>query len=218
MPRNNRNPMKQYFYTFPQTTVTKIEFRDALQKIHTMKYYKIVQETHEDGGKHLHAVVVAKKPIAKSKILKALKEIYPKDNKRIDVQPTRSPKDSIAYLSKEDTCPLESAEKYVDPRNPRNSFILSVARQWGFPSVETFNNHMRQQYERQNEIDNKMLHIIFELEQRILNNTIDETDPEIQWMKSTRERYLYLSGRGFTISKDDMTKFKKLAKKKLEIV
>ena len=101
--KSNRNPMKQYFYTFPQTTVTKIEFRDALQKIHTMKYYKIVQETHEDGGKHLHAVVVCKKPIRKSKILKALKELFPNNNKRIDVQPTRSPKDSIAYLSKEDT-------------------------------------------------------------------------------------------------------------------
>ena len=103
-----RNPIKQWFYTFPQTTVTKTEFRDKLDEIHTMKYYKIVQETHENGGKHLHAVVVCKKPISKSKILKKIKLIYPNDYKRLDVQPVRSINDSLTYLSKEDTCPLGS--------------------------------------------------------------------------------------------------------------
>ena len=152
-----RNPIKQWFYTFPQTTVTKTEFRDKLNEIHTMKYYKIVQESHENGGKHLHGVVVLKTPITKTKILKKIKELYPNDNKRIDVQPVRSINDSLAYLSKEDTAPLESAEGYTDPRNPRNNMFVNMARNWGFPDVKTFKQHMQQyKHDKSVEEDNML--------------------------------------------------------------
>lgn len=214
----NRNPIKQWFYTFPQTTVTKTEFRDKLDEIHTLKYYKIVQETHENGGKHLHAVVVCKKPISKSKILKKIKEIYPNDNKRIDVQPVRSINDALAYLSKEDTCPLESALKYHDPRDPRNNMYLNMARKWGFPNVKSFKDHM-EQYKRNKQLeDDKMLERIAELERKLIKYPKIVLEPEIQYLLHLRDKYLLASSHGMSISKEDRTKFHQLYDFKVELL
>lgn len=204
---NNRNPTKQFFYTFPQTDETKHTFRESLQKIHPMKYYKIVQETHEDGNKHLHAVVVLTKAIAKSKILKQLKTLYPNSNKRIDVQSIRSIKNAIAYLSKEDTCPLESAEKFTDARNPRNAFINRMVRNWGFPNVKSFKSYMEQHRLKQNAEQDKLLERIAKLESLIIKMPQIVDEPEVKMLLFIRDKYLRCQTVGMSISKDDMTKF-----------
>ena len=105
MTSNNRNPVKQWFLTFPQTPVTKHEFRDALLPLKP-EFYHIVQETHKDGGFHLHACVKLVGGYSKPYLLKHFKATFPDTYKRIDFKPVRSMKHALAYLSKEDTEPL----------------------------------------------------------------------------------------------------------------
>lgn len=102
---NNRNPVKQWFLTFPQTDVTKHDFRDALCTL-KVDFYHIVQETHKDGGFHLHACVKFVGGYSKAHLLKVFREKYPNSYKRIDFKPVRSMKHALAYLSKEDNEPL----------------------------------------------------------------------------------------------------------------
>lgn len=103
----NRNPVKQLFITFPKSTVDKNTFRDALLRFEP-SYYKICEEKHKDGTPHLHAVIKFKNRYSKAYVLKFFKQLYPNDYKRIDVEPVRSIKKAIEYLSKEDPTPLES--------------------------------------------------------------------------------------------------------------
>ena len=99
----NRNPIKQVFITYPQSLgVSKHDFRDKLLRFEP-DFYHIVQETHEDGNPHLHAVLRFKNKYSKPFILKYFKEQYPESYKRIDVQTVRSIKHALTYLSKEDT-------------------------------------------------------------------------------------------------------------------
>lgn len=111
----NRNPVKQVFITFPKSNIDKSTFRDMLLRFEP-SYYKVCEEKHKDGTPHLHAVIVFKNKYSKTFILKVFKENLPEDFKRIDIQPVRSIKNSLQYLSKEDTQPLESSEPFKDAR------------------------------------------------------------------------------------------------------
>ncbi len=104
---SNRNPVKQVFITFPKSNVDKSTFRDSLLRFEP-EYYKVCEEKHKDGTPHLHAVIKFKNKYSKSFILEHYKKKYPDDFKRIDVENVRSIKKALAYLSKEDTAPLES--------------------------------------------------------------------------------------------------------------
>lgn len=163
----NRNPIKQWFYTFPQTNLSKIDFRNSLIEVHSMKYFKIVQEKHADGNSHLHAVVQTTKSMPKSAILKKLKIIFPDDYKRIDVQPVRSIPQSLNYLSKEDQHPLESQEPFKDARNPYAAINLRMARQWGFPTVAAFKQHMESERRNYNWVTSEYLSRVRKLEEYI---------------------------------------------------
>ena len=111
----NRNPVKQIFITFPKSNIDKSTFRDMLLRFEP-SYYKVCEEKHKDGTPHLHAVLVFKNKYSKAFILKYFKEKLPEDFKRIDIQPVRSIKNSLQYLSKEDPEPLESSEPFKDSR------------------------------------------------------------------------------------------------------
>jgi len=101
---SNRNKIKQYFVTFPQSGLyTKTGFLDSLPPV---EYAIIAQEEHENGGYHLHASIKLLKPISKSCFLKWFEKKYPMDYKRIDVQPTRVLKSAEDYIKKEDPEPL----------------------------------------------------------------------------------------------------------------
>lgn len=130
----NRNPIKQMFITYPKSTCDKHTFRDQLLKFEP-DYYKVVEEKHKDGSPHLHAVLRFKNKYSKAHVLKYFKEIYPDDYKRIDVEPVRSIKNALKYLSKEDTEPLESGE-YTENRNPNKNQRDAVARECGYPNID----------------------------------------------------------------------------------
>lgn len=201
----NRNKCKQWFYTFPQTNEEKFNFRDNLQDIHTMKYYKIVQETHKDGGKHLHAVIVLNKGLSKSQILKKIKNKYPDNYKRIDVQSIRSVKHAINYLSKEDTAPLESVGSYQDPRNPYNSFIMSIARSNGFSNIETYRAHVKDILLQKSQRESRILELIYKFEQKVSKCPRLTNLPQIKHMQHLRDRVNKYSTS--ILSKDDITFF-----------
>jgi len=102
----NRNSIVQWFITFPQTACAKQDFLDTFPP-HTMAV--VAQETHVDGGLHLHLLIVLKKGLTKSKLLHLISSNWPNDYKRIDVQVVKNKSDVIDYLYKEDPTPL-----YVD--------------------------------------------------------------------------------------------------------
>lgn len=185
----NRNPMKQWFYTFPQTNLSKIDFRNSLIEVHSMKYFKIVSETHSDGNSHLHAVVQTTKPMPKSAILKKLKIIFPNDYKRIDVQPVRSIPLSLNYLSKEDKHPLESTEPFKESRNPYAAFNLRMARLWGFPSVDAMMQSHAEEKEKLNKVKKEYLARVCELENLLcaFHDTTSPHKPEVIYACQKRD-------------------------------
>lgn len=95
----NRNRIKNWAITFPQTECERETFVD------TMPPYDeciCAREEHKEGGFHLHLGITLKKGITKRKLLDWIKLRWPKDYKRIDVQPTRSIKLWSDYIQKED--------------------------------------------------------------------------------------------------------------------
>lgn len=128
----NRNPVKQLFITFPKSNIDKHSFRDVLLRFEP-DYYMIVQETHEDGSPHLHAIVRFKNKFSKPFVVKYFKDTFPNDYKRIDVKPVRSIKQSIKYLSKEDKDPLVSGE-FISNRDPQSNWLDKFARELGYNS------------------------------------------------------------------------------------
>lgn len=130
----NRNPVKQFFITFPKSNVDKQSFRDVLLRFDP-DYYKLCEEKHKDGTPHLHAIIRTKNKYSKAFVLKYLKEIYPDDYKRIDIETVRSIKNALQYLSKEDPNPLESGE-YIDNRKPQQNVYNKISRSLGYKNVE----------------------------------------------------------------------------------
>lgn len=104
----NRNKVQKYFITFPQTNVQKSEILDILLIMYPtdIVYFKCSQETHEDGGKHLHFLIIFKKGVAKHNMIKFFRDTYPDDYKRIKIEVIRSVIHSVKYLDKEDKDPL----------------------------------------------------------------------------------------------------------------
>lgn len=129
----NRNPVRQLFITFPHSSCDKNTFRDFLIQF-SPDYYKVAEETHQDGTPHLHAVVKFKNKFSCAHVIKKFKDIYPDDYKRLDVKPVRSIKNSIKYLSKEDPSPLESGA-YTEARNPEQNWQRKFIKQLGYDSL-----------------------------------------------------------------------------------
>lgn len=94
----NRNPIKNFFITFPQTE----EDKEVFARKFDYTFASCAQETHEDGNHHLHLLVALKVKITKSKLLLKIQELYPNDYKRIDVQATRVMANVLTYIKKED--------------------------------------------------------------------------------------------------------------------
>lgn len=106
MTTKNRNPVKSMFLTFPKSTWTKAELLSFFTSTFKIEYIKIVEESHEDKTKHLHANIKFLAAYSCAHILKKLKVSLPDDWKRFDVHPTRSFSHTQAYLDKEDSNPL----------------------------------------------------------------------------------------------------------------
>lgn len=99
---SNRNPVSQWFITFPQCGgVAKQDF-----KIPDYLWAAVAQESHEDGQPHLHALVCLSTKMTQSEIKRFYDENYPDDCKRIHYKPTRNLGASATYISKEDKEPL----------------------------------------------------------------------------------------------------------------
>lgn len=163
----NRNPLQWCFLTFPQCgDVTKVDFRDRMDPLGPYEFECYVQETHEDGNFHLHALVKFTNKITKSKILNHIKKTYPNDYKRIDVGRIirgSTPWNAHQYLLKEDPDPLTYGT--APERNDANrARFTKLARDLGFESVEALSEHVRQRRTTINEIDGKILQCIANIE------------------------------------------------------
>ncbi len=94
-----RNPIKNWAITFPQTSCGREDFTESFPP---RDKSICCQETHKDGGFHLHLGIALKKAISKANMLKWIKKRWPEDYKRIDVQSTRSIQNWSEYMKKED--------------------------------------------------------------------------------------------------------------------
>jgi len=96
----NRNPVKQWFITFPRWNEYP-EIKTFEQISPKSKWGYVVKESHEDGGIHYHLMLKLAKGITKSKMLEFWKASFPNDYKRIDVEPTKDFRAAHNYLQKE---------------------------------------------------------------------------------------------------------------------
>lgn len=96
----NRNPVCQWFITFPQWNEYG-NIKDFEGFSPKSKWGYVVKESHEDGGIHYHLMLKLVKGITKSKMLEYWKLKFPDDYKRIDVQPTKDFRAAHNYLQKE---------------------------------------------------------------------------------------------------------------------
>jgi len=96
----NRNPIKQWEVTFPQSgQMSKEEF---IRKFPPTDYVISCTEEHKDGGLHLHSGFKFKKGITHSKLIKWLTANFPEDWKRIHVSPIKNWECWQNYCKKED--------------------------------------------------------------------------------------------------------------------
>lgn len=116
----NRNPVRSFFITFPQWEEDKQGIHDLVSGSFKCSYICTCQEAHADGGIHYHILVKLEEAQTKASLLKRLKELFPNDYKRIDVQPLKNWKQSLSYVSKEDGDLLEMGDK------PISSFISAA--------------------------------------------------------------------------------------------
>lgn len=115
----NRNPIAQWFSTFPQSgTVTKEEYLGSWPP---HSYAVIGTESHSDGNAHLHLLIKLKKPLSRAKLVAWLTAKYPEDWKRIcadkALQTAKDMADVKDYILKEDPHALivgriEKRDKY----------------------------------------------------------------------------------------------------------
>lgn len=204
----NRNPVKQFFITFPKSNIDKVEFRDSLLRFEP-SYYKVCEEQHKDGTPHLHAVVKFKNKYSKAFVLKYFKEKYPEDYKRIDVEIVRSIKNSITYLSKEDDNPLESGE-FVDSRNPQSGALLKFVMKLGYDSMEEFHKT----YKEEKQYEEAFIKSVWD-KLTIISKTLNLGEEEfVETLKPEMSHKQFVSFKNFfqenRITKDDMTNISKV--------
>lgn len=123
---NNRNPVRQWSITFPQSgDVGRQAFADSFPPATALK---CCREEHKEDGHHLHLGIKLKKGISKSKMLKWIAKKWPNDYKRIDVQATRSIECWDEYISKEDPECYVVVEVKDDKK--RRMRLVAQARKW----------------------------------------------------------------------------------------
>lgn len=102
----NRNGIKQYFITFPQTETPREEFVNKLfPDKHAKDRFMCVQEHHKDGNLHLHLGCILHKKVTWTRLMEIVTSVYPNDYKRIQVQQMVSWKFTKEYFEKEDKTP-----------------------------------------------------------------------------------------------------------------
>lgn len=167
----NRNPVKQFFITFPRSEqFTKEMFLETMQRFKP-DYWKISKETHEDGSPHLHGIFRTTNKFSKAFILKYFKKEFPNDYKRIHVGIVRSIKHCLIYIDKEDLEPLTSGE-YIDGRSPKRSAVAHWCRQWGYKTYDEMKEEQKSQQDKDAELHNKAWEIIEEF-QKVSDDVID---------------------------------------------
>lgn len=178
----NRNPLQWCFLTFPQSgSVTKQDFCDRMDPLGPYEFHCYVQETHQDGQPHLHALVKFRKKITKSKILAHLKKTFPNDYKRIDagrIKRASSPWHAHQYLLKEDPDPITYGN-CPEPNNPNRTRVAKLARDLGFESIEALSQHVRTRNQRIDELDSQISQCIYNLETHDYKSVYDWKDAEL---------------------------------------
>ncbi len=126
----NRHKIKTWSITFPQSgDMEREEFVDMFPPCASVI---CCQETHQDGGYHLHMGIKLVKGLTKKGLLYWIQEKFPDDYKRIDVQATRSLGKWRLYVMKEDPNVYEqNNEEDANTRRLRNIYRNNIdAGQW----------------------------------------------------------------------------------------
>lgn len=107
---NNRNPIRNYFITFPKCNGSKEDFVHKVFPKENVNRCSVFEEKHEDGSPHYHLIIQLNKGIPWKKVVDLYVEHYPNDYKRIQIQKMRKEYDTASlYL----TDPKKV--KYIDP-------------------------------------------------------------------------------------------------------
>lgn len=97
---SNRNPVKQWTVTFPQSE--DVERKDFAQSFPPAVAVICAREEHADGGFHLHLGLKLKKGLSFSGMRKWVEAKWPQDYLRIKFEGAKNMSNWIDYCSKED--------------------------------------------------------------------------------------------------------------------
>lgn len=95
----NRNPIKQWECTFPQTDMSR---EDYIASFPPLVGYICAREEHKDGGFHLHAGLKLKKAISFAKLKAWVVAKFPEEHKRIHISAIKNWSNWEEYCLKED--------------------------------------------------------------------------------------------------------------------
>lgn len=119
-----RMAAKSFFLTYPQCNCSKEDLKNFLLAKRPTDYILIGQETHKDGGLHLHCLVSFKKKLnIKSDRFFDFNEFHP------NIQATKNPAAVKNYIRKEDIEPLEFSDIAADLNSDDN--LYNMARTTG---------------------------------------------------------------------------------------
>lgn len=163
----NRNPISQWFSTFPQSGTVSKEVYLGSWPPHT--YAVIGTESHSDGNAHLHLLIKLKKPLSRAKLVAWLTAKYPEDWKRIcadkALQTAKDMADVRDYILKEDPHALivgrvEKRDKWAAERlffeTLSNSESMKAIDKRHAEAVEKAKLRKLEFAERQNRIQNQL--------------------------------------------------------------
>lgn len=117
---------KAVFLTYPRCSINKQSIYDHLLSLHhPVDKILVAQEHHEDGGLHIHALI-----IFKSKINIRNERYFDFESYHPNIQGCRSVKKTIEYITKTDTEPISNFNwKERDDPEAAVKFILEQVEQ-----------------------------------------------------------------------------------------
>lgn len=118
----NRNPIKQWFITFPQWEEYS-DIRTFKKMVPETDWGLVVKESHENGGIHYHLCCRLVRAMSRANLLKWFMKKFPTNFKRIDFDPTKSltpegniGKGALDYLHKEQLDIYEWGQRHILPK------------------------------------------------------------------------------------------------------
>ena len=172
---------KRVFLTYPRCDLSRESIRDHLLHKTGVQHYLVARESHSDGGYHLHAYGEWNSRFSSTDV-----RVFDVEGHHPNIQPVRSTKRVLEYISKADSETLGNVEQLPGGRVHYGS-ILDDAK-----DRDDFLARVRERYSRDYVINHSRLREFCEVqyptprEQYVPKwTTFDEPDELVRWREQS---------------------------------